>query len=30
MLSAKNLIGAIYNRFESAGLRIVAAKMIHM
>ncbi|MFG0833285.1 MULTISPECIES: nucleoside-diphosphate kinase [Aeromonas] len=27
---SKNLIGAIYNRFESAGLRIVAAKMIHM
>ncbi|GGA65725.1 nucleoside-diphosphate kinase [Neiella sp. HB171785] len=27
---AKNLIGAIYNRFESAGLTIVASKMIHM
>ena len=27
---AKNLIGAIYNRFESAGLRIVAAKMMHL
>ena len=27
---AKNVIGAIYNRFESAGLRIVASKMIHM
>ncbi|MCM2680142.1 nucleoside-diphosphate kinase [Echinimonas agarilytica] len=27
---AKNLIGAIYNRFESAGLTIIASKMIHM
>ncbi len=27
---AKNLIGAIYNRFESAGLRIVVAKMMHL
>lgn len=27
---AKNLIGAIYNRFETAGLRIVASKMLHM
>lgn len=27
---AKNHIGAIYNRFESAGLTIVAAKMIHL
>ena len=27
---AKNLIGAIYNRFESAGLRIVASKMMHL
>lgn len=26
----KNLIGAIYSRFESAGLRIVAAKMMHL
>ncbi|SIR42534.1 nucleoside diphosphate kinase [Aeromonas sp. RU39B] len=26
----KNLIGAIYHRFETAGLRIVAAKMLHM
>lgn len=26
----KNLIGAIYNRFESAGFQIVAAKMLHM
>lgn len=27
---AKNVIGAIYNRFETAGLRIVASKMVHM
>lgn len=27
---SKNLIGAIYNRFESAGLKVVAAKMLHM
>ncbi|NTS75489.1 nucleoside-diphosphate kinase [Catenovulum sp. SM1970] len=27
---AKNVIGAIYNRFETAGFKIVAAKMIHM
>ncbi|MEW6998972.1 nucleoside-diphosphate kinase [Colwelliaceae bacterium BS250] len=27
---AKNVIGAIYNRFESAGLKIVAAKMMHL
>ena len=26
----KNVIGKIYSRFESAGLRIAAAKMIHM
>lgn len=26
----KNLIGAIYNRFETAGFRIVAAKMMHL
>ncbi|KHT65043.1 nucleoside diphosphate kinase [Photobacterium gaetbulicola] len=26
----RNLIGAIYNRIEKAGLRVVAAKMIHM
>lgn len=25
---AKNLIGAIYQRFEAAGLKIVAAKMV--
>jgi nucleoside-diphosphate kinase len=27
---SKNLIGAIYGRFESAGLKVVAAKMLHM
>src|SRR5229473_1583466 len=27
---AKNLIGAIYSRFEKAGLRVVAAKMLHL
>lgn len=27
---AKNVIGQIYSRFESAGLQIVAAKMIHL
>ncbi|MFD2113346.1 nucleoside-diphosphate kinase [Thiorhodococcus fuscus] len=27
---AKNAIGAILGRFESAGLRIVAARMMHM
>ncbi|MDY6828533.1 MAG: nucleoside-diphosphate kinase [Pseudomonadota bacterium] len=27
---AKNHIGAIYSRFEQAGLRIVAAKMLHL
>ena len=27
---AKNLIGAIYSRFEAAGLSIVASKMIHL
>ncbi|MGF1725084.1 nucleoside-diphosphate kinase [Photobacterium nomapromontoriensis] len=26
----RNLIGAIYQRIESAGLKVVAAKMIHM
>jgi nucleoside-diphosphate kinase len=26
----KNLIGEIYSRFESAGLRIVAARMLHL
>ena len=27
---AKNHIGAIYDRFEKAGLRIVAARMLHL
>lgn len=27
---AKNLIGEIYCRFEKAGLRIVASKMLHL
>ncbi|EMR12389.1 nucleoside diphosphate kinase [Methylophaga lonarensis MPL] len=27
---AKNVIGEIYSRFEKAGLRIVAARMIHL
>lgn len=27
---AKNAVGAILQRFESAGLRIVAAKMMHL
>lgn len=26
----KNLIGEIYRRFESAGLKIVAARMLHL
>ncbi len=26
----KNLIGEIYSRFEKAGLRVVAAKMLHL
>jgi nucleoside-diphosphate kinase len=26
----KNLIGEIYRRFESAGLRIIAARMLHL
>ncbi|HEY5790052.1 MAG TPA: nucleoside-diphosphate kinase [Gammaproteobacteria bacterium] len=26
----RNLIGQIYGRFEAAGLRIVAAKMLHL
>ncbi len=26
----KNLIGEIYSRFEHAGLRVVAAKMLHL
>ena len=27
---AKNVIGQIYSRFEQAGLKIVAAKMLHL
>ncbi len=27
---AKNVIGKIYSRFEEAGLRIVASKMLHL
>ncbi len=27
---AKNIIGQIYERFEKAGLQIVAAKMLHL
>ena len=27
---AKNVIGQIYSRFESAGFKIVASKMIHL
>ena len=27
---AKNVIGQIYSRFESNGLQIVAAKMLHL
>ena len=27
---ARNLIGAIYQRFEDAGLKVVAAKMLHL
>ena len=27
---AKNVIGEIYTRFESAGFKIVAAKMLHL
>ncbi|EIC29701.1 MULTISPECIES: nucleoside-diphosphate kinase [Methylomicrobium] len=27
---AKNVIGEIYSRFEKSGLRIVAAKMVHL
>ncbi|MDJ0927787.1 MAG: nucleoside-diphosphate kinase [Gammaproteobacteria bacterium] len=26
----KNLVGEVYRRFEQAGLKIVAAKMLHM
>ena len=27
---AKNVIGELYSRFEKAGLKVVAARMIHM
>lgn len=27
---ARNLIGDVYHRFETAGLRIVAARMLHL
>jgi nucleoside-diphosphate kinase len=27
---ARNLIGEVYRRFETAGLRIVAARMLHL
>ena len=27
---AKNVLGEIYSRFERAGLRIIAAKMLHL
>lgn len=27
---AKNIIGQIYSRFESAGLKIAASKMVHL
>lgn len=27
---ARNLIGEIYRRFEQAGLRVVAARMVHL
>ena len=27
---AKNVIGQIYSRFESAGLKIIAARMVHL
>jgi len=27
---AKNVIGDIYNRFEQAGLRVIAARMMHL
>lgn len=27
---AKNVIGQIYTRFEAAGLKIIAAKMLHL
>src|SRR5574343_469458 len=27
---AKNVIGQIYSRFEGAGLKVIAAKMVHL
>ena len=27
---AKNVIGKIYQRFEDAGLKVIAARMIHL
>ncbi len=27
---AKNVIGEIYSRFEKAGLKIIASKMLHL
>lgn len=27
---AKNVIGQIYSRFESAGLKIIASRMVHL
>lgn len=27
---AKNVIGEIYSRFEKAGLRVIAARMVHL
>lgn len=27
---AKNVIGSIYSRFEQGGLRVIAAKMLHL
>ncbi|MBS0554189.1 MAG: nucleoside-diphosphate kinase, partial [Proteobacteria bacterium] len=27
---AKNVIGQIYSRFEAAGLKIIAARMVHL
>ena len=27
---AKNIIGEIYSRFEKGGLRVIAAKMLHL
>jgi nucleoside-diphosphate kinase len=27
---ARNLIGDVYRRFEQAGLRIIAARMLHL